>query len=925
VLDTAVGDLLAQAPFAVAVLRGPELRVDAVNEAARALLGGRVVIGESLGQALPELTARGDLEPFRHVLATGEPHREAVRQVVLTHGGRREQRHLTVDLHPLRDGDGVVAGVLCTAVDITEQVTARQRSEWLATISRMLLEASLEHSDVLEQAASLVTPQLGELCVINQVEPDGSLRRAAVAHTDASAADAVAAIRQMPPSADAPAYRVLRTGRPEILGALDGLRLQELARDDDVGSRLVRELGLASTLIVPLRARGRTLGTLSVSSTEPDRYTDAEVELAQAAAARASLALDTAELYGSQRAATETAERARARTSGLQRVTGALSSALTIAGVAEIIVAEGAQLLHADSATVLVSVDGGLEIVRSTGWSPELIEQYRHVAVEPGTPVGDAVKQGHPIWLESRTEWQARYPRSAPIHSSGGYQAGATIPLVIAERTLGVLMLSFTQPRALAEDDRTYLLALADQCAQALDRAQLYAAEREARSAAELQRDRVTFLAEASLGLDAPMSSTDRLQRLADLAVPRIADWCAVHLRRGTSVDAVAVAHSDPAKLAFVAELMRRYPQDTDSPRGALEVIRTGIAELTPEIPEELLVAVAQDETHLELIRALGMTSAMVVPLTVRGRTFGAITLIAAESKQRFGETDLAFAQDLANRAALAVDNGRLYEEQRTLATTLQQALLPAELPSIAGVEVAARYLAAGETNEVGGDLYDVFALGSDEPDDGAGDEAGPERWSLLIGDVCGKGAVAAALTALIRHTVRAEASHHPDPHMVLTKLNRAILRQLGPAEARFCTVLYGVLSVAWPEVRITTACAGHMPPRVIRAGGVVELPGGGTVLGVFDDPALEIADVRLAPGEALVLYTDGITEARGEPGFYGFERLDAVLGRCIGMSADAVADEIAHDVLEFQNDSPADDIAVLVVRASPQLPRVEV
>ncbi|MCW2632701.1 MAG: hypothetical protein JWR88_1663, partial [Pseudonocardia sp.] len=260
-LDTAVGDVLAQAPFAVAVLRGPELRVDAVNDAARALVGDRVVIGQSLRHALPELSARGDLEPLRHVLATGEPYREPVRQVVLTHGGRREERYLTVDLHPLRGGDGGVTGVLCSAVDITEQVTGRQRSEWLATISRMLLEASLEQSDVLEQAASLATPQLGELCVINQVEPDGTLRRAAVAHTGASAADAVAAIRQMPPSADAPAYRVLRTGRPEVLGALDGLRLQVLAREDDVSRRLIRELGLASTLIVPLRARGRTLGT----------------------------------------------------------------------------------------------------------------------------------------------------------------------------------------------------------------------------------------------------------------------------------------------------------------------------------------------------------------------------------------------------------------------------------------------------------------------------------------------------------------------------------------------------------------------------------------------------------------------------------------------------------------------------------------
>ena len=188
-------------------------------------------------------------------------------------------------------------------------------------------------------------------------------------------------------------------------------------------------------------------------------------------------------------------------------------------------------------------------------------------------------------------------------------------------------------------------MAVTALCAQGLDRARLLVAERTARETAERQLGRMTFLSRTTRLMEAPLSVEERLQQLADLAVSEIADWCAVHLVRGDRVDQVAVAHSDPTKVAFVAQLQERYPPDPDAPGGALRVSRTGEPAYYPEIPDELLAAAAVDDEHLALIRSIGMRSAMVVPLAVRGRKLGALTLVQAESERRFDHADLAFAR----------------------------------------------------------------------------------------------------------------------------------------------------------------------------------------------------------------------------------------------------------------------------------------
>lgn len=902
-------------PPAVAITRGPEHVVELLNPAARALLGipdepgdvGAATVGRPI-RSVGHLEC-GVVDLLDRAYAEG-PSATGMGMRVGTDRGGRGQRVVDVRCEPLPAAKGE-RRLLIHAEDVTDRLLATGRLELLSEAGPALLEASLERRDALNQAAQLAVRTLGDLCVINLLQPDGSLVRAAVVHRDPAMAEITEQLRQMLPLADSPNRQVLDTGEPVML--------RDVADRDPwaIASRgqpeLWERLGLASGIVVPIVARGRTLGTFSVSSREPDRYRPEDVALTEGLALRAGLALDTAELYESQRKAREIADHAVAGNAGLFKVTADLTAALSPAAIADVVVSAGVELLGAPSATLFVRVAGGLELVHATGFPAETLARYRRMPLQTPTPSAEAARSGEPVWVETPEEMALRYPSAAPMHQEGGYAAAVCLPLTVEGAVVGTMSFNFTTPRRFDTEDRIFLMALANQCAQALDRARLYLAERQARTTAERQRDRVAVLAEASLALDSPLSKDERLRQLTRLVVPRIADWCAVHLVRDRRIEQIAYAHEDPRKIAFVEELSHRYPLSSDASTGDVaEVIRTGRPELIREVPEEMLAGAAQDETHLELIRSLGIVSAMVVPLAVRGRRLGAITLVAAESGHRFGSDDLAFAQDLANRAALAMDNARLYEEQHHIAATLQAALLPHALPEVPGVQLAGRYLAAGEANEVGGDLYDVFAA------DGPDDEGPSDPWSLVISDVCGKGAAAAALTALIRYTVRTEASYRLPPSEVLRRLNKAILRQLSTIEARFCTAIYGLLTRTPEGVGVAMASAGHLPPRILRRDGSIEVAStGGTILGVYAEPALARDDVHLGVGDTLLLITDGITEARGFDDFYGEERLDALLTRCAGQPASSIATRIVDDVLGFQAGAPRDDIAVLVVQAS--------
>jgi GAF domain-containing protein len=470
-----------------------------------------------------------------------------------------------------------------------------------------------------------------------------------------------------------------------------------------------------------------------------------------------------------------------------------------------------------------------------------------------------------------------------------GVRTMLAAPLRVGPRTVGMLETDWLSPRRLGQDEIDLVGMAAGRIALAVDRAQAYEAEHVARLRLEL-------LARASDVLGESLDFRSALHDLAQLVVPHVADWCAVDLVEPGGGHRISVAHADPAKAGLAHELVRRYPSDPDAAAGM-----TLDGDGAGTVPAAFLEPAADDE-HRAILRGLGVRSAIVVPLTARGRTHGTLTLVTAESGRMYGRDDLAFATELARRAATAIDTARLYQDRDQVARTLQRSLLPPDLPDVPGVELAAVYHPAGGGGDVGGDFYDAF-------------ETGDGPLFVAIGDVCGKGSVAAALTGIARHTVRAAAVRERSPKTILRTLNQALLRQMH--ERRFCTVAVGRLDMPdGAAARLTACCGGHPPPLLLRRDGAVEEAGmPGTLLGIYDEVQLTDVSHELAPGDAVVFFTDGVTEERREGRMFGEERLVRLLEASAGLSAAGIADRIERAVLEFTPGPPADDVAVIVLR----------
>lgn len=384
-------------------------------------------------------------------------------------------------------------------------------------------------------------------------------------------------------------------------------------------------------------------------------------------------------------------------------------------------------------------------------------------------------------------------------------------------------------------------------------------AERRARRAERLaererrQRERLEFLARVN---DAARVATNHqmlMRSVTTAAVPQLGDWCALHfVPEPGQAPEVQVAHADPAKIAWAHELQGRYPYDPSGVVGVPAVIRSGTTEFLPDIDGALLreivatSAYRDDPDVMTILEALDVTGTITVPLLTKRGTVGAMQFVSAESHRRYDEDDVALAEAAAGRIADALDNAWLLEHLRHTAMTLQSALLPAQLPDIVGVDIAVNYSAAGLTNEVGGDFYDVFAI-----DD--------RCWALVIGDVCGKGPEAAAVTSVARHTIRAAARHGAGHREVLEWINDALQ---GRPDAMFVTALYATLEQVDSSWQCTLVSGGHPRPVLVRADGTASLVGvHGTLLGIVADITTEPIVVVLHPGDTLMLYTDGLTD----------------------------------------------------------------
>ncbi len=380
------------------------------------------------------------------------------------------------------------------------------------------------------------------------------------------------------------------------------------------------------------------------------------------------------------------------------------------------------------------------------------------------------------------------------------------------------------------------------------------------------------FLAEAGELLAQSMNVDLTVALIPRLAVPRLGRWCAVHLANeyGELIPA-AMAHADEAAAAGLsAELNRTLAG------------RPGVLAATAAFP-------------------LGPpTHGLSVPLLVRGERLGLLTI------GRRGETahtpdEMAIIEDLARRASVAIDNARVHDQRTRITTTLQRSLLPPTLPVIEGLEVAAQYVPAGDELDVGGDFYDLIPV----PSGG---------WMLVVGDVSGKGVGAAAVTGLVRDVLHTLALDHRAPEQTLARLNASLVERGG---GYYCTLALAFVS---PAERggfyVALHLAGHDQPVLLRSDGTTSLVGtGGTALGLLDDVISPRTTVHLGPGDALVFYTDGVTERRRGRLLYGQRRLRTQVASLVGTPAATLAARLRTAVLEFGHRPPRDDIAIVVLR----------
>jgi GAF domain-containing protein len=441
-----------------------------------------------------------------------------------------------------------------------------------------------------------------------------------------------------------------------------------------------------------------------------------------------------------------------------------------------------------------------------------------------------------------------------------------------------------------------YTAPIADPDGATLGRAWFFRDVTERRRAENEQR----FLADASEILASSLDHERTLRQVAEIAVRGVADWCTVHLVDGEETRRLEVAHRDAALQDRVRESLVRHPPDPTKRNVVLDAIREGRAILIEEVTDAMVAGSAPDEL-VALLRELGLASIVAVPLRARGTTFGAITFISSSRARPFSERDVPLFEEIARRASIAIDNARMYERERTTATILQESLLPPHLPDVPGLEIASLYVPFGDGAVVGGDLYDVFQVGE-------------RRWLAMIGDVCGHGPRAAAIGSSVRHAVRVAAMREPTPSSVLDVVNHVLLDRADDAE--FCTACVVTLDIDGDGFRLVSSSAGHPLPVVIRADGSIGAVGEhGTLLGVFDDATHRDTHERLAIGDTLLLFTDGLEERRCGDAFFGASELDVILRASVGASAVRTVENLRVALHDFGTESFADDVAILALR----------
>jgi len=398
---------------------------------------------------------------------------------------------------------------------------------------------------------------------------------------------------------------------------------------------------------------------------------------------------------------------------------------------------------------------------------------------------------------------------------------------------------------------------------------------------------------------NATFSESVTLQRCARLLAGELAAWVIVDVERRQRLRRqVVIGPADHESEQLSRALAAVDPQPGSAPR---QVHESGSSMLVAHLEDVGILGTGPGD--VPLLMQLGATSVLCVPLTDGEQSYGVLTLARRAGERHFEIADLGLVQELGEQLALAIRVDRMFRRRTEIADSLQASLLPRELPEIPAVEIAAAYVAATEGLEVGGDFYDAYRI--------------PGGWGVAIGDVCGKGEEAAAVTAAARHAIRVLAHWNPDPAEVLRQANDLMLAE--EYDGRFVTACAAHFSMADDGITVTVASAGHPGPALVRPDGRVRLlNGGGMPLGLFPDAEPGTQKVELSQGDLLFLFTDGVTEARSPEMAYFEDRLTDELAALAGRPPAEIISAMHALVVEFSMDDLRDDMTMLALRVGP-------
>lgn len=511
---------------------------------------------------------------------------------------------------PRYAADGSYGGYIGSALDITERKQEEIAGEFILQ-SGEILASSLDYETTLRNVAQLAVPTVADWCAVDLLTPAGSVERVTVAHIDpAKVRWAYELQERFPINMDAPTGlpRVLRTGETEFYPDVTEAMIAAAVSDAE-SYQLLTAIGFTSVIIAPMRARGRTIGAITLVTTESRRhYSTTDVRLAELLAVRAALAVDNACLYREARA-----ERERFR--------------VTLTSIGDAVIAtdrQGRVTFINEVAQTLTGWDEAAALGQPLGAVFRIINEQSRQPVE--NPVEKVLREGRIVGLANHTVLVSKAGSETPIDDSG-----APIPIDDSSAGGGVV------------------LVFRDV------------------SARKRREQRQEFLAEASKVLISSLEYESTLQHVTELAVPKLADWCAVYLsQQDGDIRQVALTHNDPAGLKVRQELMRRYPLPQSKDYGYPKVIRTGQAELLEAVGEDILQAAATNAEHLELLRQSRYESSICVPLKHREQTFGAITFNTKQGGRKLNREDLVLAEELGRIASLAIENARLYRSAQS-------------------------------------------------------------------------------------------------------------------------------------------------------------------------------------------------------------------------------------------------------------------